>query len=160
MVAASSSPWTASLFSIALTWAGPPLLVRTLLAIFYRAFPAVRPAPSHQRTTHTALVCLFLLYSILSTFRGLPINFYDLLGVPVPLLSTTLGIKTWRETVLRPRWLPLVKAFHPDKLGGSEAAQAYFRKLQRANEVLKSDSLRSAYDKYGPHTAVFWPSNY
>ena len=146
MPGASSSAWISALSSIALAYVVPPLLVRSALAAFYRCFPAVKPAYSHTRIAHTALVSLFLCYSLFSTYLNLPPNFYDLLGVPA-FLPTYYTHEAWKETVLRPRWLSLVRAYHPDKLGGSEEAQAYFRTLQQANEVVKSEQMRIAYEK-------------
>lgn len=143
----SSSPWIASLSSIAFSWLVPPLLVRTLLAIVYRAAPSIRPRPSHPQIAHAVLVCAFLLYSIFSTYSSLPVNFYDLLSVPIPPSTSGASYNAWKETILRPRYLSLVRLYHPDKLGGSEEAQIYFRGLQKANEVLKSDSLRPIYEK-------------
>lgn len=143
---AVTSPWISTLSSLALSYAAPTLLVRTVLGAVYRCFPGFKPAPSHSRNAHAILVSLFLCYSLLSTFLGLPVNFYSLLGVSAfnPSLHSH---EAWKETVLRPRWLSLARAYHPDKLGGSDEAQAYFRSLQQAAEVLKADHLRIAYEK-------------
>lgn len=132
----------------------PPLIVRTILNLAYARTP-LRPDPRHARWLHYLVVSVYILYTVWSSYVRLPVDYYDLLGVAVPLSSgtaagatTATAVDAWKESVLRPRWLSLVKAYHPDKLGGSEAAQAYFRTLQRANEVLKTDQLRTAYERF------------
>jgi curved DNA-binding protein CbpA len=90
---------------------------------------------------------MYAAYVVLSSYVDLPISYYDLLGINPPLGASSDGVDRWRDTVLRSRWLSLVRVYHPDKSGGSEEAHALFRGLQQANEVLKTDLLRHAYER-------------
>lgn len=124
----------------------PPLLVQGALSILYRVFPRLQPDPKHARFVHYAILWIYAGYIVLSAYTELPVTYYDLLGLTPPP-HTPNGAERWKDTALRPKWLSLVRAYHPDKNGGSEEAHAIFRQLQRANEVLKTDLLRNAYEK-------------
>lgn len=127
----------------------PPLLVQGALSILYRAFPRLPPDAKHARLVHHAILWIYAAYIVLSAYTELPVNYYTLLGIaPPPSNPFGASVDKWKDTVLRPRWLSLVRTYHPDKQGGSEEAQVVFRHLQRANEVLKIDLLRHAYEKY------------
>ena len=124
----------------------PPLLIQGALSILYRVFPRLQPDQKHARFVHYAILWTYAAYIVLSAYTELPVNYYDLLGLTPPS-NTTSGAEKWKETTLRPRWLSLARTYHPDKQGGSEEAHTIFRQLQRANEVLKTDLLRTAYEK-------------
>lgn len=133
----------------------PSFLVRLVLTLFYRATGGrVQPRPSHAILAHSLVVLSYIAYTLHTTYSQLPVNVYDLLDVVTPAEHGGLDtgsppspVDSWKDTVLRPRWLSLVKTYHPDKLGGTEAAQEYFRRLQGANEILKNDTLRTVYHK-------------
>ena len=126
----------------------PPLLVQGALAILYRAFPRLQPDAKHARFAHHTILWIYAAYIVLSAYTELPQNYYHLLGIAPPPESPLGGVADkWKDTVLRPRWLSLARTYHPDKQGGSEEAHALFRHLQRANELLKSDLFRRAYEK-------------
>lgn len=126
----------------------PPLLVQGALAVLYRVFTRVQPDAKHARFVHHAILWIYAAYIVLSAYSELPVNYYDLLGVSPPAATLPGGaIDKWKDTILRPRWLSIARTYHPDKQGGSEEAHAIFRQLQRANEVLKNDLLRRAYEK-------------
>ena len=130
-------------FNSALAYFVPPLLIRFALSCLYRLFPRLRRSPQHAQLAHSAIVLLYITYTITTCYAGLPTNYYDLLGVT----PVTGDPAIWKDTILRPRWLTIVKVYHPDKVGGSAEAQEYFRQLQNANEVLKTDSHRQAYER-------------
>lgn len=125
----------------------PPLLVRGALSVVYRTIPSLQPSPKHARFVHYAIIWIYTSYLVLSSYTGLPATYYDVL-VLVPPACNAAAAEAWKETVLRPQWLSMVRVYHPDKMGGSEHAHSIFRELQVANEVLKNDVLRRAYDRY------------
>ena len=122
----------------------PSLLVRSLLSFVYRLFPGLPRTPQHARLAYFTIVGLYIAYTLISSYLSLPLNYYDLLAVS----RVSADYNAWKDSTLRPRWLALVKVYHPDKVGGSDDAQEKFRHLQRANEVLKDDALRTAYERY------------
>lgn len=126
----------------------PPLLVQGALAILYRAFPRLQPDAKHARFAHHAILWIYAAYIVLSAYTELPQNYYQVLDIAPPPEDILGGVADkWKDTVLRPRWLSLARTYHPDKQGGSEEAHAIFRHLQKANEILKNDLLRRAYEK-------------
>lgn len=137
----------------------PPLLVQGALTVLYRIFPRIQPNAKHARAVHHAILWIYAVYIVLSAYSELPVNYYDLLGIipPSETTSSSGGTDRWKESILRPRWLSLARTYHPDKQGGSEGAHAIFRQLQRANEVLKHDLMRRAYEKFGPLFVEYTP---
>lgn len=132
----------------AISYFVPPLLVQGALAVLYRAFPRLQPDAKHARIVHHAILWIYAGYIVLSAYSELPTNYYNLLGVTPPAPTLVGGsVDKWKDTILRPRWLSIARRHHPDKQGGTEEAHAVFRQLQRANEVLKTDLLRRAYEK-------------
>lgn len=146
-----SSPTSALLRLVttsAVSYFVPPLLVQGALSLLYRAFPRLQPNAKHARLAHHAILWIYAAYIVLSAYTELPQNYYGISDIAPPPDSPLGGaIDKWKDTILRPRWLSLVRTYHPDKQGGSEEAHVLFRRLQRANEILKNDLLRRAYEK-------------
>ena len=119
------------------------LLSALLPAIIARSVLSALKLPRTQaniENIHSAVVALYAAYSLGSTgytVLNTP-NYYRLLGIGHHNASTGQ---------LRQRWIALARLYHPDKLGGSEEAQEHFRRLQKANEILKSDALKKAYER-------------
>lgn len=146
MPSSSTSALLRLVTTSAVSYFVPPLLVQGALSVLYRVFPRLRRDPKHARIVHTAILWIYAGYIVLSAYAELPVTYYDLLGL-MPPPEAPAAVERWKDTVLRPRWLSLARTYHPDKQGGSEEAHAVFRQLQRANEVLKNDLWRHAYNK-------------
>ncbi|MHC4092293.1 MAG: DnaJ domain-containing protein [Planctomycetota bacterium] len=50
----------------------------------------------------------------------------------------------------------LAKKYHPDRNPGDAAAEAKFKEVQAAHEVLKDPQKRAQYDRFGPAAAGDW----
>ncbi|MBT6134833.1 MAG: molecular chaperone DnaJ [Emcibacteraceae bacterium] len=70
------------------------------------------------------------------------ICYYEILGVN----------KGSDPSTLKSAYRKLAMQFHPDKNPGDAAAEAKFKEVSEAYEVLKDDQKRAAYDQYG-HSA-------
>lgn len=66
-------------------------------------------------------------------------NFYDILGVPKS--ATDKDIKT--------AYRRLARKYHPDVNPGDKTAEAKFKEINAAYEVLSDKDKRAKYDKYG-----------
>jgi molecular chaperone DnaJ len=66
-------------------------------------------------------------------------DFYELLGVS----------KTATADELKKSYRKLAMQFHPDKNPGDAAAEAKFKEISEAYDILKDDQKRAAYDRYG-----------
>ncbi len=66
-------------------------------------------------------------------------DFYDLLGVPRTASSDDLK-KAYRKLAMQ---------HHPDRNPNDKAAEAKFKAISEAYEVLKDDQKRAAYDRFG-----------
>ncbi len=66
-------------------------------------------------------------------------DYYDTLGVPRDADDETIK-KAYRKLAMR---------YHPDRNNGSAEAEARFKELSEAYEVLKDPQRRAAYDRYG-----------
>ncbi len=66
-------------------------------------------------------------------------DFYELLGVDRDAGTEDLK-RAYRKLAMK---------FHPDRNPGDAAAEAKFKELSEAYEVLKDDEKRAAYDQYG-----------
>jgi preprotein translocase subunit Sec63 len=118
------------------------VLSALLPAIIARSVTSAFKLPRTQRNIeniHSAVVALYAAYSLGSAGYTVlnTLNYCRLLGIQHDA----------NPGQLRQRWISLARLYHPDKLGGSEEAQEHFRLLQKANEVLKNDTLRKAYER-------------
>src|ERR1700733_10607611 len=66
-------------------------------------------------------------------------DFYDLLGVP----------RTASADDLKKAYRKLAMQCHPDRNPNDKAAEAKFKSLSEAYDVLKDDQKRAAYDRFG-----------
>jgi molecular chaperone DnaJ len=65
----------------------------------------------------------------------------------------TLGVdRSTDKAGLKSAYRKLAMKYHPDKNQGDDTAEAKFKEISEAYEVLKDDQKRSAYDQYG-HSA-------
>lgn len=66
-------------------------------------------------------------------------GYYELLGVPRDVSDSDLK-KAYRKQAVK---------YHPDKNPGDKAAEAKFKEISEAYDVLKDGDKRAAYDRYG-----------
>ena len=66
-------------------------------------------------------------------------GYYELLGVSRDVTDSDLK-KAYRKQAVK---------YHPDKNPGDEAAEAKFKEISEAYDVLKDGDKRAAYDRYG-----------
>lgn len=74
-------------------------------------------------------------------------DYYELLGVT----------KTATEDELKKSYRKLAMKYHPDQNPGDKEAEAKFKEISEAYEILKDPQKRAAYDQYGH--AAFDPSS-
>lgn len=67
-------------------------------------------------------------------------QYYDLLGVPVDASDDQIK-RAYRR---------LARQLHPDSTGGDAEAEARFKQVVQAYEVLRDPQRRARYDRYGP----------
>jgi DnaJ-class molecular chaperone len=77
-----------------------------------------------------------------TTFR----DYYATLGVP----------KTATEKEIKAAFRKLARQYHPDVNKGSKEAEAKFKEITEAYEVLGDPKKRKTYDEVGPHTYDAW----
>ncbi len=70
-------------------------------------------------------------------------DYYDILGVP----------RDADEEQIKKAYRKLAMKYHPDRNNGSEEAEARFKELSEAYEVLKDPQRRAAYDRFGKEGA-------
>ncbi len=66
-------------------------------------------------------------------------DYYEVLGVP----------RDADEAALKKAYRKLAMQYHPDRNNGDRAAEAKFKELTEAYEVLRDPAKRSLYDRYG-----------
>ncbi|MCS7001384.1 MAG: J domain-containing protein [Dehalococcoidia bacterium] len=72
--------------------------------------------------------------------------------MPVQDYYATLGVsKTATEKEIKAAFRKLARKYHPDVNPGDKAAEARFKEINEAYEVLSDPETRSKYDKYGPN---------
>ncbi|HYV96705.1 MAG TPA: J domain-containing protein, partial [Gemmatimonadaceae bacterium] len=67
-------------------------------------------------------------------------DYYDVLGVP----------RNASEADIKQAYRRLALKWHPDRNGGSAEAEAKFKEVMEAHDVLRDPQKRAAYDRYGP----------
>ena len=66
-------------------------------------------------------------------------DYYEVLGVP----------KNASEQDIKKAYRSMAKKYHPDRNKDNPEAEAKFKEVQEANEVLGDPQKRAAYDQYG-----------
>ncbi len=66
-------------------------------------------------------------------------DYYEILGVS----------KTAEEREIRKAYKRLAMKYHPDRNQGDKEAEAKFKEIKEAYEVLTDSQKRAAYDQYG-----------
>ena len=66
-------------------------------------------------------------------------DYYELLGVARDVSGSDLK-KAYRKLAVK---------YHPDKNPGDDAAEAKFKEISEAYDILKDEEKRAAYDRYG-----------
>ena len=66
-------------------------------------------------------------------------DYYDVLGIP----------KNASEQDIKKAYRSMAKKYHPDRNKDNPEAEAKFKEVQEANEVLSDPQKRAAYDQYG-----------
>src|ERR1700689_953727 len=62
----------------------------------------------------------------------------------------TLGVaKNASADDLKKAYRKLAMQFHPDRNPGDKQAEARFKEVSEASEILKADQKRAAYDRFG-----------
>ncbi|KAF8141182.1 DnaJ-domain-containing protein [Boletus edulis] len=126
----------------------PDFATRQVLSVIHRlserAFAIPPPPPRspvyvrHYRYIYTAVVLCYLTYNFMDASSGLPMNFYELLGV---------GPRS-DEGALRAAFRAFARKNHPDRIGPK--GEALFIEVRDAFEALKDPVVRFAYDRFGP----------
>ena len=68
-------------------------------------------------------------------------SYYDILGVP----------KNADEKEIKSAYRKLARKYHPDVNPNDKSAEAKFKEVSEANEVLSNPDKRKLYDQYGEH---------
>ena len=66
-------------------------------------------------------------------------DYYEVLGIP----------KNASEQDIKKAYRSMAKKYHPDRNKDNPEAEAKFKEVQEANEVLSDPQKRAAYDQYG-----------
>lgn len=67
------------------------------------------------------------------------VDYYELLGCE----------RTADEATIKSAYRKLAMKYHPDKNGGCKEAEAKFKAVSEAYDVLKDPQKRAAYDRFG-----------
>ncbi|KAN0060735.1 hypothetical protein ACQY0O_007393 [Thecaphora frezii] len=134
---------TSSLLPI-LSWSFlPPLFTRALLTLLYNYSILSRPTTQrtafiHAQSARALVIISYLLYSFHRSIVGAPVNYYQILGLPLEVDGDDVK-RSFRA---------LARRFHPDKVGPE--GEAYFILLRKAHDALQDSGKRFAYDRFGP----------
>jgi len=66
-------------------------------------------------------------------------DYYEVLGLS----------KNASQDDIKKSYRKLAMQFHPDKNAGDKKAEAKFKEISEAYDVLRDDQRRAAYDRYG-----------
>src|SRR6266496_2587465 len=80
----------------------------------------------------------------------MPASLYEALGVP----------KNASADELKKAYRKLVRQYHPDKNPGDAAAEARFKEIQHAYDVLSDPQKRKQYDSFGGANGRPGPTNF
>ncbi|KAJ3387672.1 hypothetical protein HDU84_000624 [Entophlyctis sp. JEL0112] len=110
----------------------------SIAPVFFKHIPANDPRHARNwRIVFTVVVLSYLAYSVVQVERGLPQNFYRILG---------LSPNTFDPKALKANYRALSLTFHPDKNPGFNDHYVLIRK---AYDVLKDPVSKSVYDRLG-----------
>jgi DnaJ-domain-containing protein 1 len=124
----------------------PDFITRNILQIIHQSvFPLLKlqaPPPRtpayarNYRATFAVVVLGYLIYNLVEASRGMPANFYEILGVE----------PSADEGKLKLAFRQFAKKYHPDRVGPE--GELLFIEVRDAYEALKSPVRRFAYDRY------------
>ena len=123
----------------------PDFATRQVLSVIHQLWQSVFKTPPppprsplyirHYRYTYAAVVLCYLSYNFIDASSGLPMNFYELLGVS-PRSD---------EGALKAAFRAFARKNHPDRIG--PGGEALFIEVRDAFEALKDPIVRFAYDR-------------
>ncbi|KAF8627968.1 hypothetical protein AX15_004162 [Amanita polypyramis BW_CC] len=121
-------------------------LLRLLYSLFGSRFQKHTPHPStstyrkHYAYAFAVVVLSYLTYNLIQGVRYMPLNFYQMLGVP----------STVDDAGLKLAFRQFAKYHHPDRPDVGKAGEELFMRVRDAFEALKDPTVRFAYDRFGP----------
>src|SRR5437764_3953498 len=69
----------------------------------------------------------------------MPRDYYEVLGVP----------KTASEDEIKKSYRKLARQYHPDRNPGDKQAEAHFKEVQDAYDILSDKTKKAQYDRFG-----------
>lgn len=122
----------------------PDFVTHQVLRIFYSIFgakfqrqPGTPAYRQHYAYAFSIVVLSYLTYNLIQGIRYMPLNFYQILGVP----------PTVDDAGLKLAFRQFAKHHHPDRPGVGTAGTEMFMIVRNAFEALKDPTVRFAYDR-------------
>ena len=122
----------------------PDFVAHQVLRIFYSLLGAkVQRQPGtpayrqHYAYAFSVVVLSYLTYNLVQGIVYMPLNFYQMLGVP-PIVD---------DAGLKLAFRQFAKHHHPDRPGVGTAGTELFMLVRNAFEALKDPTVRFAYDR-------------